>query len=676
MATTDQITLLIKAEVNKAVADLKKVDKGLDDLDKQSKKTSKSGGLLSSAFAKMALSAGAVAAAYKAVIEPAIDLEESQNRFSTLFRENTDLANKWADTLVDSYAMSRREAFDSLSAFQSMLKPLDMSAESAGVMSNRFAQLAADLGSFNNVPTADVVRDLRSALAGSTETVEKYGSNIKIATLKQFALNQGLWDGVSAFEGATKANAILQKVISDTADAQGDMIRTSDSLANTIKKVKARLQDVAATIGSQAMPGMKDLAKAVGDLLDKESSFVGFLTSVGKILSGIASTAAAAVKGFSALATMVDISMGDMSQAVGEAKIKENLEGLTSSLKDAGKSFKEAFTGEDEVEEFLEIDGKLERVTDNVIRSTQKTTEARKQATKEQLKAAQDARAKFEEMRRTETENKILKIQEEHARIRDAKILNDEELRELDRVHTEQMWDVRVQMAQENMQKISEMTGMFTNTLQKGFQLDQKLREKQLDKEYQKKRQRIIATVKDEDEQKKQLAKLDEDFDKKKRKLKTDAAKKEKGIAIAEATINTAASVVSMLKAGFPVGIIMAALAAAMGAAQIAMIAATPIPAAAEGGVIPGTTAGTLIQAGENAASEAILPLENEQAQEKIGEALGGARGSTTINMNVNNLYATEEVPENMAIAIDQALLNLKQGGQSAFAESIIEEQV
>ena len=93
MATTDQIILQIRADTDKALAQLKKINKELGSTEKQSKKNAKSSSMLSGALGKMAISAASLAAAYKAVIEPAIELEESQSRFDTLFRENIDSAN-------------------------------------------------------------------------------------------------------------------------------------------------------------------------------------------------------------------------------------------------------------------------------------------------------------------------------------------------------------------------------------------------------------------------------------------------------------------------------------------------------------------------------------------------------------------------------------------------------
>ncbi|MEI3554434.1 MAG: hypothetical protein V8Q54_07195 [Alistipes senegalensis] len=72
---------------------------------------------------------------------------------------------------------------------------------------------------------------------------------------------------------------------------------------------------------------------------------------------------------------------------------------------------------------------------------------------------------------------------------------------------------------------------------------------------------------------------MDEEYDKKQEELEIKQAKRQKAQNLAQATIATARAVAEALP-----NLVLAAIAGAMGAAQIAMIAATPITGAEEGG--------------------------------------------------------------------------------------------
>ena len=76
---------------------------------------------------------------------------------------------------------------------------------------------------------------------------------------------------------------------------------------------------------------------------------------------------------------------------------------------------------------------------------------------------------------------------------------------------------------------------------------------------------------------------LQEELRKKELDQRQKQAKLGKIQAIANATMNTAVAVTNMLSSSGPYGFVLALLAAAMGAAQVATIAATPIPQYKEG---------------------------------------------------------------------------------------------
>lgn len=80
-----------------------------------------------------------------------------------------------------------------------------------------------------------------------------------------------------------------------------------------------------------------------------------------------------------------------------------------------------------------------------------------------------------------------------------------------------------------------------------------------------------------------QKLRIQKEYDEKARKIKQEAFKQEKAAKIIEATMNTANAVIAGLETGGVTGMALAALAGALGAAQIAIIASQPIPQFAKG---------------------------------------------------------------------------------------------
>lgn len=105
----------------------------------------------------------------------------------------------------------------------------------------------------------------------------------------------------------------------------------------------------------------------------------------------------------------------------------------------------------------------------------------------------------------------------------------------------------------------------------------------------------------------------EEQFNQQRRAILKDQAEKEKEAAIIKATIDTANAVISSFADGGPV---LAAIAAALGLAQIAIISATPIPQFEKGGKVKGKSHR---EGGVHAELEGEEFIINKKAARKIG---------------------------------------------------------
>jgi hypothetical protein len=275
---TDIATLAIKVDstdTERAEKSLKKMNKtgeATEDRFSSMTNTIKSTAMAAAAFA--AVAGGVLATGISKSIALASDLEETQNKFNVVFRGMTEDAEKWSKTLVKSYQMSNEESKRYLSSLQDLLVPTGIAREEAGKMANEFTKLAADLGSFNNLPTATVVRDIQSALAGGSETMTKYGIDIKVATVKAEAYALGLAKQGEQLSKAARAQAVLSLALKHSSDAVGDSIRSSGSYALQMKELRAKINDVSTVIGAKFLPKVTEIITKINDWIDNNQKLI------------------------------------------------------------------------------------------------------------------------------------------------------------------------------------------------------------------------------------------------------------------------------------------------------------------------------------------------------------------------------------------------------------------
>lgn len=293
MASLGTAYVNIKAKLDKLPTGLKKARTQVSAATDRMQKT-----INTLSFGHVGLAATAFSATFamamKSSIDAASDLEEVTSKFGVVFGDQVKQAEKWSDTLVDAYAMSTREAKQYLSSVQDLLVPMGMQSESAAVLSNEIVKLSADLGSFNNMPTARVMDDIQSALVGNYETMKKYGVVLTAARVSQEALNMGLAESKDQLTAADKAQAAYKLMVEGSTAAIGDMARTSDSYANQTKKLSANVEDLSVLLGNELIPYATDVVTAMNEWIkanegliqqDVKSYVNGISTSLSSIKS-------------------------------------------------------------------------------------------------------------------------------------------------------------------------------------------------------------------------------------------------------------------------------------------------------------------------------------------------------------------------------------------------------
>jgi hypothetical protein len=122
-----------------------------------------------------------------------------------------------------------------------------------------------------------------------------------------------------------------------------------------------------------------------------------------------------------------------------------------------------------------------------------------------------------------------------------------------------------------------------------------------------------------DNEQKKEI--IRQKYALKERELKRKQAEADKRKALFDATVNTAVAVISAFASGGP---LLAAIAGVLGAAQIALIAAQPIPKFAKGGAVPSSDIQGMIDGRPHASGGVLIEAEGNEFITRKSQAMKG----------------------------------------------------
>lgn len=146
-------------------------------------------------------------------------------------------------------------------------------SDSMADVSLNLTKLTADMASFYDVSQKDVAEDLQAIFTGQTRPLREYGIDLTQATLKEWALKNGLDADISSMSQAEKTMLRYQYVLANTTAAQGDFARTSDTWANQIRILKQQFQQLGLVIGKGVIAAFKPFIRGLNSVLGKVISF-------------------------------------------------------------------------------------------------------------------------------------------------------------------------------------------------------------------------------------------------------------------------------------------------------------------------------------------------------------------------------------------------------------------
>lgn len=185
---------------------------------------------------------------------------------------------RFSEEALGAFGLSKRAALDAQNSFGTLGKSAGLAGEPLAQFAGDLTGLAGDLASFKGTTTEQAIEAVGAALRGEAEPIRAYGVLLDDATLRQEALALGLIKTTKdALTPQQKVLAAQSAILKQTSDAQGDFARTSDSTANTQKRLEAATENASAKLGEKLAPIVTAVRQKFLDLItaltDTEGGF-------------------------------------------------------------------------------------------------------------------------------------------------------------------------------------------------------------------------------------------------------------------------------------------------------------------------------------------------------------------------------------------------------------------
>lgn len=214
-------------------------------------------------------------------IEVSSSLTEVENVVAATFGNMTDKLDEFADTSMYKFGLAELAAKQYASRFQAMGQAMGITSKqvasttefltnklegqkrdiegiedsyadlgsSMSDMSINLTKLVSDYASFFNMDYGDVAKDFESIFTGQTRPMRQYGIDLTVATLKEWALKNGLDANIKSMTSAEKAMLRYQYVMAQSGKVMNDYQITMNNWANVVRTIGQQFTKLGSIIG-------------------------------------------------------------------------------------------------------------------------------------------------------------------------------------------------------------------------------------------------------------------------------------------------------------------------------------------------------------------------------------------------------------------------------------------
>ena len=343
------------------------------------KKTQKSSFSLASSFGKLYASYWLLFRAMskvKSAIDISSDLTEVENVVVNTFGQYSDKIEKFSKNAIQQFGISEFTAKETASRFQAMGVALGAPVKKMSDMSIALTKLSADMASFYNVSEKDTARSLQAIFTGETEPLRKYGLDLTQATLKQWALKNGMDADIKSMDQLQKTMLRYQYVMKQTGNVQGDFARTSSTWANQIRMLQEQFKVLGSILGKAFINMLKPFVQALNKALSAVITFAdNVVNALGKIFGWKVEIQSGSID--DAASAMDDLSDNTSDAEKNAKKLHQQLQGIdelnvlttpTKSNKSSGNNAQNSpdASGNDLKYKITETEGAFKSSIDNL----------------------------------------------------------------------------------------------------------------------------------------------------------------------------------------------------------------------------------------------------------------------------------------------------------------------
>lgn len=170
--------------------------------------------------------------------------------------------------------MTEQQYKNNATTIATYYKNMGLTGEEAAKLSEKSMNLTADLAAVADVPVDEALRDVKSALMGNYEAVDKYGVSLSASSLENSEYVKSLGKKWNQLSDNEKMMAAYNEITRQSASAQGLAKQEANSFGMQMKLLKESIGEAVGKLGTTLLPVLEPIAKKFQEVTEKAAKWV------------------------------------------------------------------------------------------------------------------------------------------------------------------------------------------------------------------------------------------------------------------------------------------------------------------------------------------------------------------------------------------------------------------
>lgn len=262
--TVEELNVIVSANKDDFDRKIRQINTQLNQIKKQSEKTSDS---VMDTFRKLAsgLSALGIGAMIKNAISLAGDLQQNIGGSESVFKNYADTIQRTAETAASSLGLSQSKYLATATKMGALFQGSGFSVAQSANMVTQSMQRASDVASIMGISVDSAMEAVTGMAKGNFTMMDNLGVAINDTNLQIYAQEKGLGKLETTQQ---KVNAAMQMFLDKSDYAAGNYAKENDTYSGALTTFKAELEDFAAEAGTALLPLAQSVLPVLSSSLD------------------------------------------------------------------------------------------------------------------------------------------------------------------------------------------------------------------------------------------------------------------------------------------------------------------------------------------------------------------------------------------------------------------------